>query len=131
MMSEIVSFDCFMADVPDCRQAGKVALNELLLLCLCAVISGCENFVDIAEYGVEKQEFLRELAAFEHGAPSHDTLSTVFRHLDGEAFSKAFIAWAETTRQRLGPGGVVAIDGKTVRGSPRRLWDNSGFRRFG
>lgn len=124
MMREIVSFDSFMADVPDCRQAGKVAypLNELLLLCLCAVISGCENFVDIAEYGAEKQEFLRELAAFEHGAPSHDTLSTVFRHLDGEAFSKAFIAWAETTRQRLGRGlgGVVAIDGKTVRGSKDR-----------
>ncbi|MGU9956227.1 MAG: transposase family protein [Arenicellales bacterium WSBS_2016_MAG_OTU3] len=49
---------------------------------LCGVVSGCESFVDVALYGEEKLRFLRRLPLFEHGIPSHDTLSTMFRALD-------------------------------------------------
>lgn len=91
-------------------------LDEILLLCLCAVISGGESFVDIAEYGEEKLEFLRTLAPFEHGIPSHDTLSAMFRALDPEEFSRAFAVWVAGLAGRI-EGAVVAIDGKTARGS--------------
>ena len=91
-------------------------LDEILLLSLCGVVSGCESFVDIALYGEEKSGFLRKLAPFEHGIPSHDTLSTVFRALDPEEFNAAFAAWASGLAGRVGRT-VVAIDGKTARGS--------------
>ena len=108
----------FISDIPDPRQQSKVAypLDEILLLCLVAVIAGCDSFVEIAEYGVEKLEFLRNLADFESGIPSHDTLSAVFRQLDPLAFSGAFSNWALSLGTRF-EGRIVAIDGKTSRGS--------------
>ena len=100
------------------RQQTKVLypLDEILLLCLCGVVFGCESFVDIVEYGAEKLKFLRRLADFKHGIPSHDTLSTVFRALDPEPFNAAFVQWAANLSGRI-DGMVVAVDGKTVRGS--------------
>ncbi len=91
-------------------------LDGILLLSLCGVVSGCGSFVDVALYGEEKLGFLRKLATFEHGIPSRDTLSTVFRALDPEEFNAAFAAWASGLAGRVG-GTVVAIDGKTARGS--------------
>jgi len=60
-----------------------------------------------------KAEFLRRLAPFENGIPSHDTLSAVFRALDPRESGVAFSRWA------AGPAGRAegAIDGRTARGS--------------
>lgn len=91
-------------------------LDEILLLCLCAVISGSESFVDIAEYGEEKLDFLRTLAPFAHGISSHDTLSAVFRVLDPDEFGRAFATWVAGLSGQLDDT-IVAIYGKTVRGS--------------
>ncbi len=113
-----MSFQSFVSAIADPRQQVKVLypLDEILLLSLCGVVSGCESFVDIVVYGEEKLGFLRKLAPFEHGIPSHDTLSTVFRALDPKEFNRAFAGWASGLAGRL-KGAVVAIDGKTARGS--------------
>jgi len=123
-MSNTSSFQSVMSGLPDPRQSGKVVypLNEILLLSLCGTISGCESFVDIAEYGEEKLPFLRELAPFKDGVPSHDTLCAVFRQLDPAAFSEAFSAWSQGLAERIA-GAIVAIDGKTVRGSKSKDGD--------
>jgi len=107
-----------MSDIPDPRQQSKVAypLDEILILCLSAVIAGCDSFVEISEYGDEKLDFLQEMASFTAGIPSHDTLSAVFRQLDPAAFSDAFSKWVLSLGARIG-GHIVAIDGKTSRGS--------------
>ncbi len=117
-MENAVTFQSFASTISDPRQQMKVLypLDEVLLLSLCGVVSGCGSFVDIALYGEEKLSFLRNLAPFEHGTPSRDTLSTVFRALDPEEFNAAFAAWASGLAARIG-GMVVAIDGKTARGS--------------
>ena len=51
----------YFEDLPDPRQSWKVLypLSEILLLCLCAVISGAEGWQDIALYGRSKLDFLR------------------------------------------------------------------------
>lgn len=118
MSEKHLSFQSFMSNIPDPRQQSKVAypLDEILILCLSAVIAGCDSFVEISEYGREKLEFLQILASFEAGIPSHDTLSAVFRQLDPTAFSGAFSKWALTLGTRFG-GQIVAVDGKTSRGS--------------
>ena len=105
------------ADLDDPRQQAKVLypLEEILLLCLCAVISGADCWVEVALYGQQRLAFLRRFLPFKHGVPSHDQLGLVFARLDAEQFQSCFIAWVErfTTALR----GVVAIDGKTLRRS--------------
>ena len=117
-MEKTTSFQSVISAIPDPRQQAKVLypLDEILLLSLCAVVSGGESVVDIVEYGEEKLKFLRKLAPFEHGIPSHDTISTVFRLLDPEKFSTAFAQWAAGLAGRVA-GLIVAVDGKTMRGS--------------
>jgi DDE_Tnp_1-associated len=73
----IVFLGCFR-DFPDPRQRGKVIypLQEVLLLCLLAVLAGAETFVDIARFGQKKIAFLRRFLPFRDGTPSHDHLGT-------------------------------------------------------
>jgi len=63
------------------RQQAMVMqpLDEILILCLRDVVSGCEGFIDIALHGQEKLELLRKPTPFENGIPSHDALPAVLR----------------------------------------------------
>ena len=62
------------ADLEDPRQQAKVLypLEEILLLCLCAVISGADCWGEVALYGQQRLAFLRRFLLFRHGVPSHD-----------------------------------------------------------
>jgi predicted transposase YbfD/YdcC len=104
-------------EIEDPRQSGKVAypLEEMLLQCLLAVLAGADSWVEIAEFGKKKLDFLRRFRAFEHGTPSHDQFGNLFAALDAEAFQNCFIAWVASLT-KLGPE-IVAIDGKTLRRS--------------
>jgi predicted transposase YbfD/YdcC len=101
----------------DPRQVIKVwyPLDEILLLCLCAVICGAETFVDIADYGQNKLDFLRTLLPFKNGIPSHHTIGEVLSRLDPDAFQIAFANWVRSLQKDLPQ--IVAIDGKTLRHS--------------
>ena len=110
----IVFLDHFKS-LADPRQRGKVvySLDEVLLLCLLAVLAGAESIVDIARFGEKKLALLRRFRRFADGTPSHDQLGTVLATLDAAAFQQCFVAWvAAVTGQ---PAEVIAIDGKTSR----------------
>ena len=85
----LVFLGCF-ADFPDPRQRGKVIypLEEVLLLCLLAVLAGAETFVDIARFGQKKIELLRRFLPFRDGTPSHDHLGDIFATLDATEFQR-------------------------------------------
>ncbi|MGB8365593.1 MAG: ISAs1 family transposase [Rhizomicrobium sp.] len=104
-------------DLPDPRQRGKVVypLDEILLLCLLAVLAGAETFVDIARFGEKKLDLLRRFRPFRDGTPSHDHLGDIFATLDAEAFQHCFVAWVMTLTGAAAE--VIAIDGKTSRRS--------------
>ena len=114
---QVVEWLEHFAPLDDPRQSGKVwyRLDEVLLLCLLAVLAGSECWVEIAEFGKAKLAFLRRFRAFEKGTPSHDQLGDLFASLDAEAFQQCFINWVASLT-KLGPD-VVAIDGKTLRRS--------------
>src|ERR1700734_3165270 len=114
---ETVVFLCYFKDLTDPRQLGKITypLDEILLLCLLAVLAGAETFVDIALFGCKKRELLRRFRPFEDGTPAHDHLGDILAMLDTEAFERCFVAWVAA--QTGVPAEVVAIDGKTVRRS--------------
>jgi len=114
---DVVVFLEYFRDLPDGRQRAKVKypLDEVLLLCLLAVIAGAETITDIARFGEKKLELLRRFRAFREGTPSHDHLGDILATLDPEAFQRCFVAWAAAL---IGvPEGVIAVDGKTVRRS--------------
>ena len=114
---EAVVFLKYFRDMPDPRQPGKVTypLDEVLLLCLLAVLAGAETFVDIARFGAKKLRLLRRFRPFRDGTPSHDHLGDIFATLDAEHFQRCFVAWVAALTGA--PEGVIAIDGKTSRRS--------------
>jgi predicted transposase YbfD/YdcC len=91
-------------------------LDEILLIAIAAVLSGAESWNDIAEFGREKLAWLRTFLTLPGGIPSHDTFNRVFAALDPEQLEAGFVAWVSSLA-RLTAGGVVAIDGKTLRGT--------------
>src|SRR5208282_1104288 len=76
---ETVVFLSHFKDLRDPRQQGKVSypLDEILLLCLLAVLAGAEAFTEIALFGVKKLEFLRRFRPFKDGTPAHDHLGDI------------------------------------------------------
>jgi len=100
---------------PRTGNAGRHDLLEMLMIALCTVLCGGEDCTDMAEFARTKLEFLRGFLQLEHGAPSHDTFSRLFRLLDPEQFRDCFqrfmAGFAEACQ------GVVAIDGKVLRRS--------------
>ena len=115
--AETIGFLKYFNEMTDPRQCGKVLypLDEILLLCLLAVLAGAETFVDIALFGRKKLEFLRRFRAFRDGTPSHDHLGDIFASLDAGQFQQCFTAWVAAVTGL--PTGVIAIDGKTARRS--------------
>jgi predicted transposase YbfD/YdcC len=114
---EAICFLSYFKDLPDRRQRGKVVypLEEILLLCLLAVLAGADSFIDIARFGEKKLDLLRRFRPFRGGTPSHDHLGDIFATLDAGAFQRCFIAWVAAVTET--PSEVIAIDGKTLRRS--------------
>ena len=111
-------FISIFADVEDPR-AGNARhdLLELLFIALAAVLCGAESCADMADFGEAKEDVLREVLRLEHGIPSHDTFSRVFRLLDPEAFEAAFARFMAAFAKGHRLKGVVAIDGKAIKGA--------------
>ena len=120
VIGETVVFLHYFKDLHDPRQQGKVSypLDEVLLLCLLAVLGGAECFTEIALFGVKKIDLLRRFRPFKDGTPDHGHLGDILAVLDAEQFQQCFAAWVAAVTGT--PGGVIAIDGKGVRRSAGR-----------
>lgn len=105
--------------VRDPRQAKKVErdLAEMLVVAVCAVLSGADGFVEIEAWAKEKLDWLRQYLKLEHGIPCHDTFGRVFAAIDPGEFGAAFMRWVAQAVPTLSRDEVVAIDGKTSRRS--------------
>jgi predicted transposase YbfD/YdcC len=102
----------------DPRQQGKVAhsLHDMIVIAVCAVICGAQNWTDIADIGRERLSWFRSFMPLPNGIPSHDTFGTVFAMLDPAVFEECFVRWVASSIE-LTEGSVVSVDGKTLRGS--------------
>ena len=91
-------------------------LLDILVIAICAVIAGADNWEDVEEFGKARLEWFQTFLELPNGIPSHDTFTRVFARLDPEQFQAGFLRWMSAVSEVIG-GQVIAIDGKVLRRS--------------
>lgn len=112
--------ECF-ADLPDPRidRCKRHKLIDIVVIGLCAVICGADGPTDMETFGESKAEWLKQFLELPGGIPSHDTFGRVLSIIAPAEFERCLLKWVN--QQGKLPGGeIVALDGKTLRGSHDR-----------
>ena len=107
----------FARSLPEHRMDRKKLhlAEDIVYITLAAVICGADTWEDISDFGKAKKDFLKGTLSLKHGIPSPDTFNRFFAGLSPVVFESNFISWVKGLCSKN--TGVVAIDGKTVRGS--------------
>jgi predicted transposase YbfD/YdcC len=98
------------------RREVTYPLINVVVIAVCAVICGADDFVAIAKFGRAKREWLGRFLDLAAGIPSHDRFNAIFAALKPAEFEKCLLSWI-TALHQITDGQVVAIDGKTLRRS--------------
>ena len=98
------------------RREGTYPLINIVVIAICAVICGADDFVAIADFGRIKRKLLEKFLDLSAGIPSHDRFNAIFGAIKPAEFEKCLLSWI-TALHELTAGQVVAIDGKTLRRS--------------
>ena len=117
-------------DDPRCHINRKHVLGDLIVICVCGVLSGCDGPIAIGQWALAKADWLKQHLELPHGIPSHDTIGRLLMALKPAAFQACFASWvsaivnakerrlAETApHPSLSHHRHIAIDGKTLRRS--------------
>ena len=91
-------------------------LINIVVIAICAVICGADDFVAITKFGRTKRKWLAKFLDLTNGIPSHDRFNAIFAAIKPDEFEKCLLAWI-TALHEISNGQIVAIDGKTVRRS--------------
>lgn len=102
---------------PRINRKKKHLLLDIIILSILAVLCGAESYDSIELFGKTNYDFLKQLLSLPNGIPSHDTINRVFSILNPKQFERLFIKWSNNLKNSGALEHVVAIDGKTVRGS--------------
>jgi predicted transposase YbfD/YdcC len=112
-----ISIAEYFGQVKDPRQHHvDHLLIEIIIIAICAVICGADGWVEVAEFGQAKEEWLRTFLILPNGIPSHDTFGRVFGLIDPHEFQRGFVSWV-TAISQITAGQIIAIDGKRLRRS--------------
>jgi hypothetical protein len=83
-----------------------------------AMVCGVESVEGINFFGITRLQWLKQYLILPHGIPSADTILRVLARIGHTKFEECFANWTHGYfKERARPGPVIAIDGKTVRGS--------------
>jgi predicted transposase YbfD/YdcC len=116
--SESAAFQDHFQDLKDPRveRSRKHPLINIVFIAVCGLLSGANSFAAIEEFGLDRRTWFARFLDLTNGIPSDDTFAGVLARIDPGAFEKCLLSWIqavpEVTNHRL-----IAIDGKTVRGS--------------
>lgn len=116
--SAIESLRVSLSDVTDVRVQGRSAhlLIDLLSITILAVLCGADDFVAVSTFAKDRKDWLSRFFELPSGIPSHDTFQRVLGLIDPAQFSTSLVNWTSALQTAL-KGQVIAIDGKTARGS--------------
>lgn len=103
-------------DDPRRDRLKKYPVEEIFFLALIGVICGASSWRMISLIGEARLALLRNYFPYKNGIPSHQTIGRVFSLIKPGAFETTFGQFMQRI-QGSTQGDIVAIDGKTVRGS--------------
>ena len=103
-------------DDPRSGNATRHLLSDILTIAVCAITAGAQAWTEVERFGQAKRAWFEGFLALPGGIPSHDTFGRLFAALDPEAFREAFRKWTASVSRHT-DGEVIALDGKTLRGS--------------
>jgi predicted transposase YbfD/YdcC len=108
----------YFAKLKDPRRVHRRlhALQDIIVIALCAVIAGAQDWQQIETFGRKRRDWLRRFPELTNGIPSHDTFERVFDRIQPQAFLSCFRDWVRAASAALQIK-HIAIDGKTLRGS--------------
>lgn len=106
-------------DDPRAQHSVEHLLLDIVLITICAVICGADTWVEIENYGIAKQEWLKTFLELPNGIPSHDTFERMFARLRPEQLQQCFLSWVQAVFN-ITDGQLINLDGKTLRGSYER-----------
>lgn len=98
------------------RREGTYPLINIVVIALCAVVCGADDFVAIADFGRARRAWLARFLDLSAGIPSHDRFNAILAALKPAEFEACLLSWVTALHAVTG-GQVVAIDGKTLRRS--------------
>lgn len=134
-MEDILELSSHFGKLEDPRSHinRKHLLGDLMVICVCGVLSGCDGPIAIGVWAKAKAAWLQQHLLLPHGIPSHDTIGRLLVALKPEAFPSCFKSWiaalVNAKEELLQPPADdpaattprhIAIDGKTLRGSHDR-----------
>jgi predicted transposase YbfD/YdcC len=113
-----VSIPRYFAKLRDPRRRHRRLhlLQDIIVIALCAVIAGAQDWQEIETFGRKRRPWLKRFLKLLNGIPSHDTFERVFDRLAPQTFQACFREWVQALQETLRIK-HVAIDGKTLRGS--------------
>jgi predicted transposase YbfD/YdcC len=101
---------------PRVERTRKHPLINIAFIAVCGVLSGADSFAAIHEFGCDRRAWFARFLDLANGIPSEDPFARVLARLDPGQFQKALLGWAQAV-QRFTEDRLIAIDGKTLRGS--------------
>lgn len=104
---------------PRIDRTKRHKLVDILVIAICAVICGADNWEEVELFGQSKEAWFRTFLELPNGIPSHDTFWRVFAKLDPQQFQQSFVSWI-TSVSEVTKGQVIALDGKSLRRSHDR-----------
>lgn len=105
------------ADLTDPRKRDVTyPLINVVVISICAVICGADDFVAIAQWGNKKREWLAKFLDLSEGIPSHDRFNAILAAIKPAEFENCLLSWIMALHE-ITEGQIVAIDGKTLRRS--------------
>ncbi|HEV3082551.1 MAG TPA: ISAs1 family transposase [Gemmataceae bacterium] len=101
---------------PRMERTKRHSLLDIIILAVCGTLGNADGWADIERFAKAKIDFFRSFLDLPSGIPSHDTFGRVFARLEPAALMACIQQWLDALGAAVA-GEVVAIDGKTLRGS--------------
>lgn len=105
-----------LIDDPRVQGRSDHLLSDIVGITILATLSGCDGWVAVELFAESRFEWLQQFFALPGGVPSHDTFGRVMGLIDPKQFSACLVNWTSALQTALQQR-VIAIDGKTARGS--------------
>ena len=114
----------FFNKLQDPRRAHRRLhlLQDIIVIALCAVIAGAQDWQQIETFGRKRRDWLRGFLALPHGIPSHDTFERVFDRLQ----PWAFLACLSNRWTRESVGAAVTVTSPAIGFSKSIIIGNEG-----